>query len=155
MCENVCRSFDTFNPEIEYKKFLSRKPIVQTLQLYEHLHARETVSGPRKFRVQLNIHKYVCNKYFLNTRISFRQVISKAMEWRETATTTTPCTELVTRSMDTIPQTPLRYPHAISHFLRSFQMNFIVVECTATFLSTRIWIELITNTLLNTQVGIP
>lgn len=49
MCENFCNSLETFNPEIEYQKFLKRKPIVQTAKLYEQLSTRKQLKCPGKY----------------------------------------------------------------------------------------------------------
>lgn len=50
MCEHYCDDLETFNPEIEYQKFLKRKPIVQTAKLYEQLHTREKIKCPYNFK---------------------------------------------------------------------------------------------------------
>ena len=50
MCEKFCSPIETFNPEVEYQKFLKRKPVVQTYQLYEELHTREKIKCPCKSR---------------------------------------------------------------------------------------------------------
>ncbi|KAL9893594.1 UPF0691 protein C9orf116 [Glossina fuscipes] len=50
MCDDICVSFETFSPEIEYIKFLKRKPIVQTAKLYEQLHTREGIKCPYNFK---------------------------------------------------------------------------------------------------------
>ncbi|KAI8123105.1 UPF0691 protein [Lucilia cuprina] len=50
MCEKVCNSLETFNPEVEFQKFLKRKPTVKTVQLYEHLQTREKVKCPNNFK---------------------------------------------------------------------------------------------------------
>lgn len=48
MCENYCASFETFNPEIEFQKFIKRKPVIQTAKLYEHLSTKEDIKCPCK-----------------------------------------------------------------------------------------------------------
>jgi hypothetical protein len=50
MCENYCAGLESFNPEVEYQKFLKRKPIISTAKLYEHLHKREQIKCPYKFK---------------------------------------------------------------------------------------------------------
>uniref|UniRef100_A0A1A9V933 TBC1 domain family member 30 n=1 Tax=Glossina austeni TaxID=7395 RepID=A0A1A9V933_GLOAU len=50
MCDDICVSFETFSPEIEYLKFLKRKPVVQTAKLYEQLHTREGIKCPYNFK---------------------------------------------------------------------------------------------------------
>ncbi|XP_065368446.1 piercer of microtubule wall 1 protein [Calliphora vicina] len=50
MCEHICNSLETFNPEVEFQKFLKRKPIIQTKQLYDHLKAREKINCPYNFK---------------------------------------------------------------------------------------------------------
>ncbi|XP_061399284.1 piercer of microtubule wall 1 protein-like [Musca vetustissima] len=44
MCDNQCNLIETFNPEVEYQKFLKRKPIVQTAKLYEELKTHQSVN---------------------------------------------------------------------------------------------------------------
>ncbi|XP_067619062.1 piercer of microtubule wall 1 protein-like [Eurosta solidaginis] len=50
MCKDCIDRLETFNPEIEYQKFLKRKPIIQTAKLYEQLHTRETIKCPYNFK---------------------------------------------------------------------------------------------------------
>lgn len=48
MCDNFCDDLETFNPEVEFLKFIKRKPVVQTAKLYENLHKREDIKCPCK-----------------------------------------------------------------------------------------------------------
>ncbi|EDV93100.1 GH19118 [Drosophila grimshawi] len=50
MCDNLCDDLETFNPEVEFLKFIKRKPVVQTAKLYENLHKREDIKCPYNFK---------------------------------------------------------------------------------------------------------
>lgn len=46
MCDHTCEDMETLNPEVEYLKFIKRKPPVETAKLYEKLHKREDIKCP-------------------------------------------------------------------------------------------------------------
>ncbi|BFF90932.1 uncharacterized protein DMAD_09348 [Drosophila madeirensis] len=50
MCEPACDDLETFNPQVEFQKFLKRKPVIQTAKLYENLHKREDIKCPYRFK---------------------------------------------------------------------------------------------------------
>lgn len=49
MCDQICADMESFNPEIEFLKFIQRKPAVETAKLYEKLHKREDIKCPCEY----------------------------------------------------------------------------------------------------------
>lgn len=123
MCEHYCDDLETFNPEIEYQKFLKRKPIVQTAKLYEQLHTREKIKCPCEYWAPTmgNLSRLGFNEFL------YFQTTSKAMVWRRTRTQ---CIVLAIPSMATMHPMPTLYRRAIFRSHRNSPMNFIAAACT-------------------------
>lgn len=122
MCEHYCDDLETFNPEIEYQKFLKRKPIVQTAKLYEQLHTREKIKCPCKYWAQKSWDLLGLSY----NDFSYFQTISKAMAWKRTRTQ---CIALAIPSMATTHPTLTPYRRATFRSHRNSPMNLLAAAC--------------------------